>query len=133
MAERAEFGLFIARGHPLAALARVDAEALAGWRLLALSSFGSPDQIDEALPAGNGRWTAPNYLLLLEMADAGFGWAELPRWLVQRYGGDRLHELAVPGWPRSQAVDILWSRRRPLGPAANWMLERLLAEQPGLQ
>ncbi|MBF2950558.1 LysR family transcriptional regulator, partial [Pseudomonas aeruginosa] len=26
----------------------------------------------------------------------------------------------------SQAVDVVWSRQRPLGPAANWLLDRLL-------
>lgn len=128
VAERAELGLFVALDHPLARLPRARIEDLAGWRSLALSTVGRPEAVDDALPAGDGRWTAPNYLLLLEMAVHGFGWAELPRWLVNGYAGGRLQELRMPGWPRTQAVDIIWSRRRPLGPAASWMLERLLAE-----
>ncbi len=39
---------------------------------------------------------------------------------------ERLVELAVPGWPQRVAVDVVWSRRRPLGPAGNWLRERLL-------
>lgn len=130
VAERAEFALFVGQDHPLARLPRVGVEDLANWRLLALSTVGQPEARDDALPAGDGRWTAPNYLLLLEMAVHGFGWAELPRWLVDGYAGGRLRELKVTGWPRTQAVDIIWSRRRPLGPAASWMLERLLAQSP---
>ncbi len=83
--------------------------------------------INDGLPSSGGRcWSAPNYLLLLEMATHGFGWAELPRWLVSGYANGRLKELPVSGWPRSQAVDVVWSRQRPLGPAANWLLDRLL-------
>ena len=79
------------------------------------------------LPDTRGRcWSAPDYLLLLDMAVQGFGWAELPLWLVTTFGQGRLVELAVAGWPQRVAVDVVWSRRRPLGPAGNWLRERLL-------
>ncbi|NWL80275.1 LysR family transcriptional regulator [Pseudomonas taiwanensis] len=127
VAERADFGLFAAREHPLAQLADVRESDLAGWRLLRLNTVGDAMALDDELPFSGGRcWSAPSYLMLLDMASNGFGWAELPRWLVSGYANGRLKELQVPGWPRSQAVDVVWSRQRPLGPAASWLLERLL-------
>ncbi|MCT5576575.1 LysR family transcriptional regulator [Pseudomonas aeruginosa] len=128
VAERAEFGLFAAVDHPLAGLERVSERDLSEWRLLRLNTYSETGAaINDGLPSSGGRcWSAPNYLLLLEMATHGFGWAELPRWLVSGYANGRLKELPVSGWPRSQAVDVVWSRQRPLGPAANWLLDRLL-------
>jgi len=63
---------------------------------------------------------------LLDLAVLGFGWASLPRWLVDNYGAGRLRELQVPGWPRQQALEVIWSRQRPLGPAASWLRQTLL-------
>ncbi|MBZ6389478.1 MAG: substrate-binding domain-containing protein, partial [Pantoea dispersa] len=80
-------------------------------------------------PAGR-TWSAPTYLLLLEMAEQGFGWSVLPRWLVQQFGHQVLRELPVPGWPQHIAVDVIWSRRNPPGPAGRWMIDQLCAQQP---
>lgn len=121
------FGLYVAADHPLAALSRVTTADLAPYRLLRLSTVIESSQQVCRLPDTRGRcWSAPDYLLLLDMAVQGFGWAELPLWLVTNFGQDRLVELAVPGWPQRVAVDVVWSRRRPLGPAGNWLRERLL-------
>ena len=122
-----EFGLFVAKDHPLSELARVRPEDLAHWRLLRLSSVAHDDANNDDLPASGGRcWAAPDYLMLLEMARLGFGWAELPRQLVEAYGFAGLHELPCNGWPRRVTVDAIWSRQRALGPVAAWLLERLL-------
>lgn len=92
-------------------------------------------RLTTATPAGQGMagpadesgqlaWSAPSYLLLLELAQCGFGWAELPHWLAARYG-QGLTALALPGWPRQRAMDAVWSRQRPPGPAQAWMLTQL--------
>ncbi len=149
VAVSAEFGLFVAVDHPLAALARVGPEDLAQWRALRLSSVTASETPADDLPGSGVRsdvrsgvrsdvrsgvhsgarcWSAPDYLLLLEMAGLGCGWAALPRQLVADYGRGRLHELALDGWPRRVAVDAVWSRRRELGPVAAWLLDRLLAD-----
>ena len=121
------FGLYVAADHPLAELPRVTTADLAPYRLLRLSTVTESSQQVCRLPDTRGRcWSAPDYLLLLDMAVQGFGWAELPLWLVKTFGQDRLVELAVPGWPQRVAVDVVWSRRRALGPAGNWLRERLL-------
>jgi DNA-binding transcriptional LysR family regulator len=117
-----ELGLYVAATHPLAKAKSVDAELLERHRPLRLTTVVNPAG-NEAL----GRcWSAPSYLMLMELAQLGFGWAGLPRWLVQRYGGGQLRELRANGWPRRVAIDVLRARRRPLGPAAQWMLKVLV-------
>lgn len=125
LTERAEFGLFVAPDHPLAQAPALRQADLGPWRALRLNTLSLPDDADVPHRTHGRQWSAPNYLLLMEMAIHGFGWAELPRWLVGAYANDRLTELRLPGWPRSEAVDVVWSRHRPLGPAASWLLEQL--------
>lgn len=129
LATSAEFGLFVAHGHPLAGLPRLTAEDLTRWRVLRLSSVAASEMPADDLPGSGGRcWSAPDYLLLLEMAVLGFGWTALPRQLVAGYGDARLQELKFDGWPKRVPVDAVWSRQRALGPVAAWLLDRLLAD-----
>jgi DNA-binding transcriptional LysR family regulator len=124
IAERADFGLFVGHKHPLAAEATVDYQKLSGYRALRLNTLVEQSVPTDDLPiSGHRPWSAPNYLLLMDMAAFGFGWSALPRWLVKGYAGGKLKELDVPGWPRSSAVDVIWSRQRGLGPAGAWLLE----------
>lgn len=117
-----ELGLYVAPTHPLARARVVDAEALARHRALRLTTVVNPAAGDAPAPG----WSAPSYLMLMELAQFGFGWAGLPRWLVQRYDGGRLKELRANGWPKRVALDLLSARRRPLGPAGQW-LQQVLA------
>lgn len=125
--ESADFGLFVAHRHPLALLEQVSYLQLAGHRALRLNTLVEHNNPTDDLPTSSRRsWSAPNYLLLMDMAIFGFGWAALPRWLVSGYAQGRLQELQVPGWPRRSAVDVIWSRQRKLGPAGAWLLETLM-------
>ncbi|MCS4311976.1 MULTISPECIES: LysR family transcriptional regulator [unclassified Pseudomonas] len=120
--ERTEIALFVSPKHPLAGVDTLTAHALQQHRELRLASIINPNEI-----RANGRvWSAPSYLMLLEMAQLGFGWAPIPRWLVERFGGGQLVELKARGWPRSVAVDALWSRHHPPGPAGSWLLGKML-------
>lgn len=117
-----ELGLFVAATHPLAKAKGVNAEQLERHRPLRLTTVVNPAGRD----APGRCWSAPSYLMLMELAQLGFGWAGLPRWLVQRYGGGQLKELRANGWPKRVAIDVLSARRRPLGPAAQWLLKVLV-------
>ena len=120
--ERTEIALFVAQGHPLAQAAHIDKEVLQQHRELRLATIVNPYET-----RAQGRvWSAPSYLMLLEMAELGFGWAPLPRWLVGRFGTGVLQELTVRGWPKPVFVDALWSRLHPPGPAGSWLLGRML-------
>lgn len=122
-----QMAVYLHQSHPLCAQARVTEADLQQVRQLRLNTFLER----EPLPAARGAWSAPSYLVLLEMAEQGFGWSVLPRWLVEQFGHQQLKELPLPGWPQNIRVDAVWSRRSPPGPAGRWMIDRLLAQRPG--
>jgi DNA-binding transcriptional LysR family regulator len=120
--EPTEIGLFVAVDHPLAVPGTVDADTLGRHRALRLATVLHPLQRPE-----QGRsWAAPSYLMLMEMAQRGFGWAALPRWLVARFAAGSLVELQARGWPRRVNIDMLWSQWQPPGPAGAWLIARML-------
>ncbi|ORM68470.1 LysR family transcriptional regulator [Pantoea rwandensis] len=122
----AQMAIYLHQDHALSQLPLVSEGQLGELRHLRLNTWV---QNREPLPAGRV-WSAPSYLLLLEMAEQGFGWSVLPRWLVEQFGHQVLKELPVPGWPQRIAVDVIWSRRNPPGPAGRWMIDQLCAQQP---
>lgn len=70
-----EIALFVSRNHPVAALKNIDQTQLQKHRELRLATIVNPYD-----SRAKGRvWSAPSYLMLLEMAQGGFGWAPLPR------------------------------------------------------
>lgn len=122
----AQMAIYLHQDHALSQLQQVSEGQLGELRHLRLNTWV---QNRDPLPAGRV-WSAPSYLLLLEMAEQGFGWSILPRWLVEQFGHQVLKELPVPGWPQHIAVDVVWSRRNPPGPAGRWMIDKLCAQQP---
>ncbi|WP_296229018.1 LysR family transcriptional regulator [Ralstonia sp. UBA689] len=133
ISERSEIGLFVGRQHPLARYGdkEVPHTALREARELRLNTFVDPvgPRANAAPVRSPRRWSAPSYLMLLEMAVLGFGWTELPRWLVDHFAAERLHEVRARGWPRHVLVDAVWSRKRTLGQAGAWLLETMLADE----
>jgi DNA-binding transcriptional LysR family regulator len=125
LAERSEIALYAAGTHALAAATAVTADMLGEHRQIRL---GTSLTQQTPQPAGRG-WSAPSYLMMLEMTTMGFGWAALPSWLVKQFAGDRLVQLDARGWPRQVQIDAVWSRRRTLGPAGGWLLENMLAQE----
>lgn len=134
LAFQSEFALFVGKTHPLAQLTQLLEETkknkssspevtraqLAGHRQLLIKTY------EEHLETRQGRaWSAPDYLSLLAFAVQGFGWAELPRALVDKFGDGMLVELPVRGYPRRVEIDVVWMRRTPLGVAGQWFIEQL--------
>lgn len=120
----AEMAIYIHRQHELARLPAVEMDTLQTVRQLSLSTFTDPTRNK----SGGPTWSSPSLLMLLEMAEQGFGWGILPRWLVEQFGHDVLRELPVAGWPQRIDVDVLWSNKTPPGPAGRWMIDQLRAQ-----
>ena len=120
LAHHSELSVYVAHDHPLATAGVRAAAQLARHRQVRLSA-----QMDHARAAAGLAWTASDYLMVMEMAEDGIGWAELPRALVRRYDRGRLLELPLPGWPRRIHSDLVWHRDAPPGPAALWWAEAL--------
>lgn len=110
--------IYVAPGHPLAAAAGTEEAQLRTWRELRLNTY-----LENPNSAARGPvWSAPNYLLLLSMAEQGFGWCALPCALVDEFSGpDKLMRLSVPGWPRTIPLDLLWNKKQPPGMAGSWL------------
>ncbi|VEB97839.1 Hca operon transcriptional activator [Cedecea lapagei] len=117
----AEMAIFIHRDHPLAKQKEVRMDELHTVRQLVLKTFVRPGNVAARGPV----WSSPSLLLLLEMAEQGFGWGILPGWLVEQFGHGVLTQLTVEGWPQNLDVDVAWSNKTPPGPAGRWMIDRL--------
>jgi DNA-binding transcriptional LysR family regulator len=124
IAEQSEITLFVATAHPLAGMKDITPEVLANFRELRLDTYIETEQ---GAAQSRRAWSAPSYLMLMEMAVLGFGWAAIPRWMVTRFATGKLAELPARGWPRRVPVDAVWSRQRPLGRAGTWLLQEMLA------
>lgn len=120
-----EMAIFIRQDNPLAQLNKVDINALQTVRQLVLKTYVRPDNVFSTGPV----WSSPSLLMLLEMAEQGFGWGVLPRWLVLQFGHQVLKELSVEGWPQLCEVDVAWSNKTPPGPAGRWLIDELRRRQ----
>lgn len=118
-----ELGLYVLNSHPLAKEKKVTYQHLTMTRQLRLSSSSQITINSEK------NWLAPNYILLLEMAEQGTGWAILPTWLVKQFGHNLLVSLNYDLWPRKIDVDLVWSKSHPPGKAGYWLINKLLSSQ----
>ncbi|CNE09302.1 LysR family transcriptional regulator [Yersinia nurmii] len=126
--EQSGMALFAQRNHPLAQCQQIQPEQLATVRQLRLNTYTQTDKNTAQGPV----WSAPSYLMLLEMAEQGFGWAILPRWMVKQFSRNQLVELSAVGWPKMISLDAVWSKKKPPGPAGLWLLEQLTGDQSPL-
>lgn len=126
--QQVDFGLFVAKTHPLAKFNKLTYQQLAEHRLIHVKTTSALELPNHLFDIINPTryWAASNYLLVLEMVVDGFGWAELPHELVKNFANNKLVELQVLGWPYNMSIDVVWSRKQKLGQAGNWLLEKLL-------
>lgn len=115
---QSRMAIYVAPSHPLAGKPHVEWDALHTWRELRLNTYLE----DNPQPARGPVWSAPNYLMLLSMAEQGFGWCALPCALVEEFDtAKNLTMLNITGWPRAVSVDLLWNKKSPLGAAGSWL------------
>lgn len=122
---KTEMAIFITARHALAQQPNVTPAQLVTVRQLCMNTYTR----NQRQPEEGIIWSAPSYLMLLEMAEQGFGWSILPRWLVAQFGHQVLVELPVAGWPQLIEMDVVWSKQYPPGPAGFWMIDNLLMQE----
>lgn len=127
MAKPSDVMLYTAPSHPLAALRDITPEVLARYRELRLNTYVPAASNIHSGPTSRGSWSAPSYLMLLELAVLGFGWAAIPHWMASRFARTTLQPLQARGWPQCVPIDAIWSRQRPMGRAGTWLLREMLA------
>ncbi len=121
--EQTKMSVFVSRHHPLASESALTKEHISTYREIRLNTYLRNNETY----APGLFWSAPDYLMLLEMAERGFGWAVLPHWMVKQFSqNDKLVELEVSGWPKMVSVDAVWSKRTPPGPAGDWLINKIL-------
>ncbi|MGG7564849.1 LysR family transcriptional regulator [Rhodovulum sp. DZ06] len=117
-----------APGHPLAAVERPGYGDLRAHRQIALRSrYGGPR--DEAGKSAS-TWHAESPAMIASLVERGLGWAELPAPAVaQALAEGRLKRLdcAFQQGDELRGVDLVWTERRALGQAGQWLRDRLLA------
>lgn len=121
----AQMSIYIHKQHEFAARQAVEMDELHTVRQLCLKTYKDPTRS----PGSGPVWSSPSLLMLLEMAEQGFGWGVLPRWLVEQFGHNVLKELPVAGWPQLIDVDVIWSNKMPPGAAGRWIIDRLRAQR----
>jgi DNA-binding transcriptional LysR family regulator len=114
------------RDHPLARQRSVSFETLHTFRHLVFSAHSTTLPSSEYFSA-TSNWQVDNYLALLEMTRAGLGWTSMPRQLILgELERGELVELSPQAYPHTDwlvGVDLIWSKRQPLGKAAEWLKE----------
>lgn len=121
--EQTEMAIFVSRDHPLSKYKDVQPEHLHTFRQLCMRPYNRPDKHRTQ----GQTWSAPSYLMLLEMAEQGFGWSILPLWLVRRFGRSKLVPLNTRDWPKMISVDAVWSKNNQPGLAGSWIIDQLTA------
>lgn len=122
--------LVCGRDHPLARGA-VEWEDLKRHRqlMVAVRSEGPEKQ---RLRTAAEVWWVESHWVILQLVRRGIGWALVPDHIIRE--SPVRDELAIPplrfdgaDWP--VALELVWHKQRPSGPAATWLRERFAARQ----
>ena len=121
--------------HPLAELKRVSHADLRHHRQVMMQS--SPPQYDDHSRDQRSPklWFSESPYIVMELLISGLGWALLPQTVVsEKLKAGELVRLRYEFQQTEiqRGVDVVWTERRALGSAGQWLLNRLLALQPGL-
>ncbi|AKR56781.1 Cys regulon transcriptional activator CysB [Devosia sp. H5989] len=124
--------LVCGRHHPLAGL-RVDWEDLKRYRqILVAARNDGPEK--QRLRIAAEVWWVESHWVILQLVKQGIGWALVPDHIIAN--SPVIDDLAMPelqfddaDWP--VALEMVWHKQRPCGPAAEWLRERLAATRIG--
>lgn len=117
---QSDMSIYVHRQHPLAHLPTITTADLLHHRQLCLSNQQRLQFECEKI------WRAPSYILLLEMAENGLGWAILPEWFVMQFGHNHLVKLKIEGFPQYIEMDLIWRSDYVPKKAGCWLMAELL-------
>nr|WP_314073085.1 LysR family transcriptional regulator [uncultured Roseococcus sp.] len=122
--------LVCGRHHPLAK-ARVEWEELKRHRQILISGRGGGREKQRLRVAAEVWWVESQWVIL-EMVKHGIGWAFVADHVIANSAA--APELITPDlqfddgdWP--VALELVWHKQRPTGPAAEWLRQRFAAER----
>lgn len=114
--------------HPLARLGPVSHGDLRGYRQLVTRSLNRDDDAYIQQIVSPKVWYAESPRAVAELVGAGLGWSLLHEAVVEEElarGSLIKLELAYQQVAALQGVDVVWTEKRALGPAGQWLLEQL--------
>ncbi|MFC3127001.1 LysR family transcriptional regulator [Pseudoroseomonas globiformis] len=124
--------LVCGRSHPLAK-ARVEFEELKRHRQILVAARGEGAE-KQRLRIAAEVWWVESHWVILEMVKHGIGWAFVSDHVIA--ASPAAPGLVTPDlqfddgdWP--VALELVWHKQRPCGPAAAWLRERFAAERVG--
>ena len=116
--------------HPLAGVTRPTYVDLRQHRQIVLRSrYRDPIAVNDKIKNAS-IWHAENPSLIVEFVLRGLGWAELPLPSVASHiaNGTLLQmDCAFQQSDELFGIDVVWTERRALGPAGQWLRDQLLA------
>ena len=119
-----------APGHPLASIrSAVPTSALLGETQIVVSQHSKTPGPDHGVLSAS-TWRVADMATKRELLLAGLGWGSLPSELDSDLEDGRLCELSLEEWgcrPYAVPLSAIVRTGTPLGPAGQWMLERLQA------
>ncbi|GMG86757.1 LysR family transcriptional regulator [Biformimicrobium ophioploci] len=119
--------LITGANHPLAKLGKVTIDDLRDHLHLRTSSEAERNKLPES-DLSDRRWYVENHTLLIELVAMGLGWAFAPSHIAQPHiASGKVVELPSEFQltPFPYCTDLIWSRRKVLGPAGQMLLEQL--------
>lgn len=117
-----------AKSHPLAT-ARVDWEDLKRYRQILVAARGGGVE-KQRLRVAADVWWVESHWVILQMVKQGIGWAFVSGHVIANSPVRQdlvVPELQFDDFDLPVALEMIWHKQRPSGPAALWLRERIAA------
>ncbi len=119
--------LVCSKTHPLAKVARVDWEDLKRYRQILIAARNEGPE-KQRLRVASEVWWVESHWVILQMVKQGIGWAFVSKYVIEN--SPVASELVTPDlqfddFDLPVAVELVWHKQRPCGPAAKWLREQL--------
>ncbi|MBA8840551.1 LysR family transcriptional regulator [Ochrobactrum sp. RH2CCR150] len=122
--------LVCGRNHPLASTS-VSWEDLRTHRQIMVRKRSDEDE-KHRLRVAAEVWWVESHWVILQILKQGIGWAYIPEHILR--GSPLADELVIPqlqfdGGAHPVALELVWNKHRPHGPAANWLRQQFASNR----